>query len=164
MATTDTNNRTKQQVADQKIVDGLTKHASTIASLVIGGTSFTTAAIIGVVQARLATSNAAQTTRATWRNAVKADKDERAQTRAFMAGLRKALHVAFDSSIDVLADFGLTPPKKHVVTPEQKAAAAAKAHATREARHTMGKKQKSKIKGTVPATTVARAATRDFIG
>jgi hypothetical protein len=153
--TNNTNNRLKQQVADQKIVDGFTKHAQTITSLVIGGTSYTTTAIIGVLQARLATSTAAQSTRATWQNAVKADLDERAKTKTFMSGLRKALHVAFDGSIDTLADFGLTPPKKRVVTPEQKAAAALKAKATRAARHTMGSKQKAAIKGTVPATAPA---------
>jgi hypothetical protein len=41
------------------------------------------------------------------------------------------------------AEFGLTARHKHVQTPEQKLAAAAKAKATREARHnTMGSKQK----------------------
>ncbi len=108
---TNTKNRTTQQVGDQKLIDGLNKHAQTIPSLVIGGTSLTTAAIIGILQARLATANAAQSTRATWLNAAKADKDERAKTKAFMSSLRQALHVAFDGSIDALADFGLVPPR-----------------------------------------------------
>jgi len=148
-------NRNAQLAADQKFIDGLNKHSQTITSLVIGGTSLTTAAIIGILQARLDAANAAQSTRAAWLNAVKADKDERAKTRTFRAGLRQALQVAFAGSIDALADFGLTPRKPRVVTPEKKAAAAAKAKATRAARHTMGKKQKAEIKGTVPATAPA---------
>jgi hypothetical protein len=59
-----------------------------------------------------------------------------------LAGLKQALLVAFAGQIDALADFGLTPRKVHVFTPEQRIAAAAKSRATRAARHTMGSKQK----------------------
>jgi hypothetical protein len=153
-----TNNRTTQQVSVQKLIDGLNKHSQTIPSLVIGGTSLTTAAIIAILQTRLETATAAQSTRATWQNAVKADKDERVKARGFLLALRQALLVAFGGSIDALADFGLTPRKPRVVTPEKKAAAAAKARATRTARHTMGKNQKAAIKGTVSPTAPATAA------
>jgi hypothetical protein len=51
----------------------------------------------------------------------------------------------------VLADFGFTAPKKRVLTPDEKAAAAVKAKATRKARNTMGKVQKKSVKGTTPA-------------
>jgi hypothetical protein len=155
---TNTNNRTTQQLSVQKLIDGLNKHSQTIASLVIGGTSLTTAAIIANLQERLATANAAQSTRATWQNAVKADKDERAKMKTFLSGLRQALSVAFAGSIEALADFGLVARKKPVITPEKKAAATAKAKATREARHTMGKNQKAAIKGTVSPTAPATAA------
>jgi len=157
MSTTN-NNRTTQQVHVQKLIDGLNKHSQMIPSLVIGGTSLTTAAIIAILQTRLATANAAQSTRATWQNAVKADKDERVKTRGFLLALQQALLVAFGGSIDALADFGLTPRKPHVITPEKKAAAAAKAKATRAARHTLGKNQKAAIKGTVSPTAPATAA------
>jgi hypothetical protein len=46
--------------------------------------------------------------------------------------------------VDALATFGLTPRKPRVVSPEARVAAAAKAKATRAARHTMGKKQKKR--------------------
>jgi hypothetical protein len=148
-------NRSTQQAVNQKLIDGLKKHEQTLASLVIGGTSFKTADITAILQARLDTANAAQSTRATWQNAVKADHDEGAKTKTFVSGLRQAIQVAFAGSIDALADFGLTPRKPRVVSPEKKAAAAAKAKATRAARHTMGKKQKAAIKGTVPQTAPA---------
>jgi len=151
-------NRSQQQTGDQKLIDGLSKHASTVSSLVIGGTSYPTTAIVAALQTRLATANAAISTRATWQTAVKADIGERAKTKTFVSGLRQALQVAFAGSIDALADFGLTPRKQRVVTPEKKAAAAAKAKATRAARHTMGKNQKAAIKGTVSPTAPATAA------
>ena len=154
-------NRSQQQVADQKLIDGLTKHAATIQSVVIGGTSHSTAALVAAMQARLATASAALTTRATWLSAVKEDADERANTKALVSGLRQAMQVAFAGSIDALADFGLKPRKQPAArTPEEKASAVAKALATRKARHTMGSQQKKGVKGAVPdivVTTVTPA-------
>ena len=148
-------NRSQQQSADQKLIDGLTKHAATIPFLVVGGASHPTADIINAVQARLATASAALSTRATWLNAVKVDAEERSKTKVFVSGVRQALHVAFAGFIDTLADFGLTPRKPPAArTPEQKAAAAAKAKATRLARHTMGAKQKKGVKGAVTGVVV----------
>jgi hypothetical protein len=142
-------NRTQQQTGDQKLIDGLKKHEATVPSLVIGGSSLKTADIIGILQTRINAASAAVSTRATWQTGVKADRDERAKTKTFVSGLRQALQVAFAGSIDALTDFGLKPRKTRVSTPEQKAAAAAKAKATRAARHTMGTKQKAKVKGAV---------------
>jgi hypothetical protein len=63
--------------------------------------------------------------------------------------VRQTLLLAFDGKLDTLADFGLTARAVPVRTPEQRTAAAAKAKATRAARHTMGSKQKAAIKGAV---------------
>jgi len=160
MATPKTTNRSQLQTGGQKVIDGLHKHGSTLTSLVIDGTSYTTAEVIAVVQARVDAFKAAVSSRATWQASVLADKAERAKTKTFMSGLVQALRVAFGNSVDVLADFGLTPHKARAVrTPEQKAAATAKAKATRAARHTMGRKQKAAIKGTAPAAAPPIAAT-----
>jgi hypothetical protein len=156
MATNNKTDRTTRQVADQKLIDGLNKHSSTLSSLVIGGQSYTTAAIIGLLQGRIATATSVTNVHATWQAAVQADLDERTKTKQFASGLRQALQVAFAGSIDSLADFGLKARKPRTpLTPEQKAAAVKKADATRQARHTMGPKQKAAIKGTVPATEPA---------
>ena len=163
MATKNVLNRTERQDADQKLIDGLNTHASTLPSLTIGGTSYTTAAVVAVLQARIAAANAVIPARASWQGTVQADRDERTKTKTFVSGLRQALLVAFAGSIETLADFGLKPRKARTPrTPEQKAAATAKAKATRAARHTMGSKQKAKVKGTVaptaPATSPAATA------
>jgi hypothetical protein len=141
------NNRADQTVADQNLIDGLTKHASTITSIMIGGASLTTKNIIAKLQTRIDDATTVVTTRATWQAAVKAEKDGRVGTRTFVSGLKQALLVAFAGQVDALADFGLTPRKPRVLTPQQKTAATAKAKATRAARHTMGKVQKSKVTG-----------------
>ncbi len=77
-----------------------------------------------------------------------ADKTDRTQQQTFVAGVQKAVRVAFGNRVDTLADFGLPLPKTRTpLTPEQKQAAVAKAKATRAARHTMGAKQRVAITG-----------------
>ena len=144
--------------ADQKLIDGLGKHASAIPNVVIGGVAQTTADIVAVLQARIASAHAADNTRATWQAAVAADRSERANTRQYVSRVRQALLLVFAGQVDALADFGLTGRKPRVITPEAQVAATAKAKATRVARHTMGKKQKAAIKGTAaPPETPAPA-------
>jgi hypothetical protein len=151
MVTKSNINRSQQQDGDQKLIDGLNKHGQTITSLMIQGASHPTAAIIAVLQERIDSAKTVVLSKATWQADVKADRDERAKTKAFVSGLRQALQVAFAGSIDTLADFGLKPRKARAPrTPEQKAAASAKAKATRAARHTMGSKQKAMVKGAAP--------------
>jgi len=161
MSTNSKVNRSSRQAADQKLMDGVNKHEKTLPSLLIGGASITPTDIRTTLQARIATGNTAVSTRATWQAAVKADLDERAKTKTFVSGLRQALKVAFADSIEALADFGLTPRKVPAArTPEEKAQANAKAKATRAARHTMGTKQKAKVKGTVTASLPSGDATK----
>ena len=65
------------------------------------------------------------------------------------------LQATFANTVPILADFGLAPPKVPAPkTSEEKAAAAAKAEATREARGTASKKQKLTVKGNVTGITV----------
>ena len=149
-ANTPKKNRPAQSASEQKLVDGLNKHAQTITSFVIGGVTMPTKDIITTLQTLITSANAVQSSKATWQNNVKTDIDERTKLKTFVSGLKQALLVAFAGSIDTLADFGLTGRQKPVRTPEEKLAAAAKAKATRAARHTMGPKQKAEITGTVP--------------
>jgi hypothetical protein len=150
-----TNNRTMKQAADQNLIDGITKHEKSIPSFLIRGTSYKAADVIGIVQAQVNAAKTTFSTRAIWQNAVKAERDERAKNQPFVSALRQTLQAMFSDSVDSLADFGLTPRKPRVITPAKKAAAALKAKATRDARHTMGKNQKKDIKGAAPATTPA---------
>jgi hypothetical protein len=151
-------NRSSRQTADQKLIDGFTKHGAKLATLVIGGTSYKTADVITIMQGLVNSANAVVASRATWQAAVVADSAGRTKEKAFISGVRQSLFVAFGGAIDTLADFGLTPHKaRTALTPEEKQAAAAKGKATRAARHTMGRKQKAQIKGTsAPASTTPR--------
>jgi hypothetical protein len=104
------------------------------------------------LQALIDSANAVQATKATSQNTIKTDEAERAKLASFLAGLRQSILAAFAGQIDTLADFGLSPRQIVVRTPAEKIASAAKAKATRAARHTLGKVQNAEIKGTVPTT------------
>jgi sulfite reductase beta subunit-like hemoprotein len=121
----------------------------------VGGVSVTTKDIATTLQARIVTAKAATSARATWQAAVQADRDERAKTKTLVSVVKQTLLASFAGQVETLANFGLTPRKPRVVSPESRVAAAAKAKATRAARHTLGKKQKAGIKGTVAPTAPA---------
>src|SRR6202041_3154740 len=83
---------------------------------------------------------------------------ESTKTQALISGLRQAIRTAFASQIAVLADFALAPRKTPAPrTPAQKAASAAKAEATRKARHTMGPVQRSQVTGATAAAALVTA-------
>jgi hypothetical protein len=64
----------------------------------------------------------------------------------------------FAGQLAELGDFGMKAPKPRTpLTPEEKVAVAAKAKATREARHTVGPKAKAKITGATVAPVTAPA-------
>jgi hypothetical protein len=145
-------NRGSQQTAEQKIVTGLQKHEADLTSIVLAGTSYKTADIITIVQGLINSAQLVVSNRAAWQASIVADENARAKNKPFMSGLRAAIRAAYGGSIDVMADFGLTPRKTPAVrTPQEKAEATAKAKATRAARHTMGSKQKAQITGTSAA-------------
>jgi hypothetical protein len=134
--------RLNRTAALQKLIDGLNKHQAAFGGFMVNGAQVTTPQVVSKLGEIISTGLAVETTHASWQAAVKADLAERVNTAAFVSGVRQAILVAFHGQVDVLADFGLTQRKPRVLTPQQKQAAAAKAKATRAARHTMGSKQK----------------------
>jgi hypothetical protein len=150
--------RPQSQAADASLSTGLVKHESTLASFTIAGAIVKTPDIVTTLESRQNSAKAVESTRAIWQAAVAADRSLRAQSNATVSGVKQALHVMFAGSPDTLADFGLTPRKPHVVAPAVKVAAAAKAKATRAARHTMGTKQKAGIKGALDGVSLVVTA------
>jgi hypothetical protein len=147
-------NRTSEMAADQKMIDGLTKHAAALPSFLIAGVPTTTTDIIAKLQARIAAEKAVPPARATWQATVQQARSQIAATKSVVSAVKQALLAAFQGQVETLADFGLTPRKVRVVTPEQQVAAAAKSKATRAARHTAGSVQKKVVKGAVTGVIV----------
>jgi hypothetical protein len=145
-------NRPTTQARDAQIILGLQKDLQHVSGLPLAGTTYTPDDLVKLVQSRIDMSNVIAASRATWLSQVASSQALSAKLTPILRGLRQYVINAYGETSPVLADFGFTAPKKRVLTPGQKATAAARAKATREARHTMGKVQKKSVKGTVPAT------------
>jgi hypothetical protein len=143
-------NRLLRDDADQKLLEGAQRYTAVLPSLTLRGQSYAPADLVQILQDRLAASLAVQTARAAYRGSVQTDRDKHAQTDAAVKALKGVVQGMFPESVDTLAEFGLRPRKVRTTTVAAKAGAIAKNAATREARHTMGKRQKLAIKGTPP--------------
>jgi hypothetical protein len=155
MSTKQKTNKVTEQASNQALIDGLTKHAATLTSFSIGGTTVKATDVIAALQANNAAMSAISPAKAAWQVAVQAARNQIAKNAAMVSGVKQALKVMFAGQIDVLADFGEKPRKTPAPrTPQQKAASAAKAKATRAARNTMGSVQKKAVKGNVTGVTV----------
>ena len=150
--------RLSRESADQKMADGTQKYLSKLASLPVGGGTYTPAEIIQIFKDRIATNQAVQTVTAQRAAAVKADDDKRAQTGPTVRAFRRMVQGMFSESPDTLAAFGLAPLKVATKDVATKTEAVAKALATRAARHTMGTRQKAKIKGTTTGASTGSPA------
>jgi hypothetical protein len=133
-----------------KMVSGINKHYSG-QSLQLLNTTMTAEEVIAELNSlptAVAAAAAAQT-------AAKAQTAVADSTADNVGSLLDALHSAifgrFGNDNAELEDFGMTPKKRAARTVASKAEAIAKSLATRAERHTMGKRQKEDIHGTVPA-------------
>jgi len=160
-----TNYNKSASLADQ-LIAGTKKHLSTVTSVTLAGTAYTSAQIEASLQTLSDLNAAVDAARATTKAKVAAQTTQAPPLRSLMAAFVAYVKVTFGNAPDVLIDFGLAPKKARTpLTSEEKVAATAKRAATRAARHTMGKVQKKGVKGTVttivtqpPATAPAPAA------
>jgi hypothetical protein len=140
---------------------GATKHFPNASqSLTFGGATHTVTEVttnLGqIVTLRTATTDAQATAKAK----VAAETTQLPPLLLFMAAFVAFVKATFGNQPDVLADFGLPPKKARTpLTVEQKAAAAAKRKATREARGTKGPVAKQAIVGNVIGVTVTPITT-----
>jgi len=149
MATVNSNTT---QAHDAQVIVGIQKHLLTVPSLPIAGSTYTPADLVKLVQSRIDSAGVVAAAGANRHATVVAHDALGTKLTPILRGLRQYVLNVFGETSPVLADFGFTAPKTATRTPEEKAAAAAKAKATRAARHTMGTKQKKSVKGTVPTT------------
>jgi hypothetical protein len=142
------------------VVDACTKRLNALnayvdgkAQIAINGKKLKASQVVAIYQscldsrASLATKHAE--TKAAMAARTSAEQARVSADRAVKAWVINEFGVGSQQAID----FGFLPPKKATRTVESKVNAVALAKATRAARHTMGKKQKSLITGTITAPT-----------
>jgi hypothetical protein len=137
----------------QRLLTGTREHLASTGPLVFGGGTYTPGqietALQTIIDLRAAVEEAKAATKA--KLAVEGARVPplHDQMSAYVAFVR----ARFGNAPDVLADFGLKPRKAQTpLSVDQQTAAAAKRAATRIARHTMGSRQKKRVKGTVTTT------------
>jgi len=152
-------NRSEQQAQDAKVILGIQKDLLSVPTLSLAGQAITPADLEKLVQSRIDSANAIAPAKVQWSAAVQAYRALDTQVTPILRALRAYLINAHGPTSPVLADFGFSPSKTAVKTPEVKAEAAEKALATRKARNTLGKQQKKNIKGTVSPAAPATSST-----
>jgi hypothetical protein len=154
MTATDNNNKSNRQNRLRKILDGIDMHYANVSTLTLVGKQVAVADLKKAIEADIAASDASVKAKADLHTVVAAERSSHAQLNPLLASFKHTVLAQFGESADatsVLADFGFTPRKSTKTTSATKAAAAEKSKATREQRHTMGKRQKAKVHGTPPA-------------
>ncbi|HEY8040919.1 MAG TPA: hypothetical protein VIF15_14035 [Polyangiaceae bacterium] len=129
---------------------GINKHYAN-ATLMLDGKSTSAASLVQSFQQcgdLAAAATQAEVQRAA---AVKAAKEVATQVAPVAAAFKKVVLAAYGGDATILADFGLTPPKKATKTPAVLAAAAEKGKKTRKALGTKGSKQKKDAKKALAA-------------
>jgi hypothetical protein len=115
---------------------------------------YTQAALETKLQGYLTVFEAPGTLAKQHEDAVKARDDMYAEAHSFLTAFFQALPAYVGNTAAGLGPYGKAPPKQRAkATAEQMVVTTQKRNATRAARGTMGKKQKSKIHGTVPAAS-----------
>jgi hypothetical protein len=142
----------------RKLIAGTLKHPPA-GPLTVAGQSLTADAIVQVLQSLVDALVKVGAARAAWQEALNEMHGVHAKVVPFIGRYRSVLTGMYGDAPGTLEDYGLTPRKVPVPkTAEQKAAAAALRKATRAVRHTMGKRQKAKIKASAPAQPVVTPA------
>ncbi len=132
------------------LINGINTELAGVDSFVINGITYSRADLLAQLQSRITASEATKTARTALHNAVNSEQDLQQQMLLVRAGMRAYLVSRFGKGSGKLQLFGFAQTKTTQKTAQSKAAAVAKAKATRTARGTLGKKQKSGIKGVVP--------------
>jgi hypothetical protein len=150
------NSRDALLAADQKLIDGTTKNAAKLpATFPLAKQQTTPADVVTALGQRITSGKAVVQAEAAHTAAIKDDDDVRSQTQKRINAYKRLLIAMFLEQPDILADFGLEPPKTGQKTVAVKAVAAAKAKATREKLGTKGTKQKKAAKAAAPAAQPA---------
>jgi hypothetical protein len=145
-------NRPSVQARNGQFVAGIAKRLQTVPSVAIAGATYTPAELVALFQSLTDKADAVATAQAKLRDAFKAYRDLSKELVPVVGGFRHAMRNLFGAQHEALSDFGIAPPKASKPSLETKVTAAEKSKATRHARHTMGKKQKAEITGSLPET------------
>jgi hypothetical protein len=135
-------------VRNRSMLAGLKKHSELLSRMIHGGILKSPPAVAARFQAHLDALDEVATKQAAWRAALGNEESLEKEIKKLMKPLGQLLASVYGAASPTLRDFGLAPRKSVKISAEKMVQTVAKRNATRNARHTMGKKQKKAIKGT----------------
>jgi hypothetical protein len=148
-------NKNTAMALDKKAMEGVDKYFAKTRTLNVAGKTYSPAALKAVLQAEIDAISALDAGLAHVQQLVAEMRAARGKAAATRKDLKA--HVLGNygaAALQMLGEFGMEAPKSTGrKTVKAKADGVAKAQATREARHTMGKKQRLAITGETPAST-----------
>jgi hypothetical protein len=125
------------------------------ATFMVAGQTFTSAQAVTYIQNVLNAVAATASARGSWKDAIAAEEKLLATDGATVKAIRSNLAEMFSNAANTLAAFEITPRKPYTpLTAAKRAAASAKARATRIARGTTSKKAKALVTGDVTGVTI----------
>jgi hypothetical protein len=153
----------KTQPNNAAIIDKCTQRLRALKSHVpdlaigidINGTPYTAAGVVALYQDCLDVRSELIMLRANLQATITRREQIEAKRRAADRALKPWVVNKFGEGSAPAHDFGFPPPRVTELTVEQKRLAAERRLATRKARHTMGRRQKEKIRGTVESGSEA---------
>jgi ABC-type transporter Mla subunit MlaD len=154
MSTTTKPNKAAALARVQALIAGTLKRFPN-GQFTLGNVVYTTSSLVQLLGSLANAMTALNTAQAAVKDALLALDGLEPTVRPVMQAYLKFLRAAFNNAAAILADFGLQPPKARTpLTSEEKAAAAAKTRATREARGTKSKKALLEVSGNVTGVTI----------
>jgi hypothetical protein len=143
----------------QALLTGMPKYCPN-AVFTIDGQSYTTTQVAALINAILNAKLAVAPAKATYLAAAHAIEEAVVANGETVKEIRAVISFMFGNEPATLAAFGISPRKSpKPLSTEARAAAEAKAEATRKARGTTGKKQKASIKGSVTGVSITPLTT-----
>jgi len=138
----------------QALISGIPEYcASTIFN--VAGQTFTAAQAVAFLTTVQNAGTAIAASRAAWKAAIQASEKNNAGDGVVAHEIREAVALQFSNAPTTMNAFAIAPRKKaKPLTVEARAAATAKARATRLARGTASKKKKAAISGDVTGVTI----------
>jgi hypothetical protein len=144
MARTTKVNRSERNI---HAVAALRKHYADTKSMTLDGVAYSPAEVAKILQDSIDAIRITASAEARFHAAVTAEKAAHQQGDALYAALKAFVITQFKNQPAVLGEFAITLNERKRPDAPTRAAAVEKRRATRAARHTMGRRQKAKIKG-----------------
>ncbi|HEY5239948.1 MAG TPA: hypothetical protein VIJ22_00720 [Polyangiaceae bacterium] len=136
------------------------KDLASVTIITLNAVDYTPASLMALFQSFIDLADATVTARASWLLAVQKEAALLTRIMGVLSALKAYVTLKFGpGAVDTQADFGFSPRKVVVMTAAEKTASAAKAKATRAARHTMGSDQKKAVTGASVAEPISPATT-----